>query len=151
MKSSLGTLLDSGESGLFLLEGASDSDTDLVALQARARGYQFLNLDCHAISDKTTLMQGAKEAFQLPPHFGENWDALTDCLMDLSWLPGLRWVLLVGGLERLWAADPESYRVTLEILREASAFWEEQERPFIVLLREDCGPEAASLPPVAFA
>ncbi|MSQ60866.1 MAG: hypothetical protein EXR36_14810 [Betaproteobacteria bacterium] len=151
MKSSLGTLLDSGESGLFLLEGASDTDTDMVALQAHARGYQFLNLDCREIGGKAALMQAAKQVFQLPAYFGENWDALTDCLMDLSWLPGLRWVLLVEGLQRLWTEDSESYRMTLEILRDASAFWEEQERPFIVLLREDCGPEAASSPPVAFA
>jgi RNAse (barnase) inhibitor barstar len=151
MKSSLGTLLDSGESGLFLLEGLGDSDTEMVALQARARGYQFLNLDCRAVGDKAALMQAARQAFELPAYFGENWDALTDCLMDLSWLSGLRWVLLASGLQRLWAQDPESYHTTLEILREVCAFWEEQERPFMVLLREDCGPEAASSPPVAFA
>jgi len=147
MKSSLGTLLDSGESGLFVLEGARDPER--VALQARARGYQFLHLDCRSVSDKMTFMGEAKITFSLPEYFGENWDALTDCLMDLSWLPGLRWVLLIEGMERLWALDPESYRIALEILREASTYWEEQERPFIVLLLEDCGPEAAGLPPVA--
>ncbi len=36
--------------------------------------------------------------------------------MDLSWLPGLRWVVLIEGMERLSAQDPDSYRTALEIL-----------------------------------
>ena len=148
MKSSLGTLLDSGESGLFLLEG--DVDANVVRLQSLARGYDYIWLDANAVSDKSDFLQQAKTAFHLPDYFGENWDALTDCLMDLSWLPGPRWVVLVRGLERLFGLDPQSYQTIFEILDEARTFWEEQEQPFIVLLGEDCGPEAASLPPVAF-
>jgi RNAse (barnase) inhibitor barstar len=148
MKSSLGTLLDSGESGLFLLEGTVDAS--VVELQARARGYQPYQFDCRAVGDKASLMRAAQSAFGLPQYFGENWDALTDCLMDLSWSPGLRWVVLVQGLERLAALDPDSYEVTFSILQEVSDYWADREQPFIVLLLEDCGPEATGLPPVAF-
>ena len=148
MKSSLGTLLESGESGRYLLEGKVDPS--VARLQALARGYQFIELDCRGVSEKSGLMETAARAFALPGHFGNNWDALADCLMDLSWTPGLRWVVLVHGLDRLHVLDPDSSRTLLEILAETCEFWEEQERPFIALLTEDCGPEALHLPPVAF-
>lgn len=148
MRSSLGTLLESGESGPYLLEG--EVDVALLRLQSVARGYQFIDLDCRPASDKTKLMLQAARAFDLPSHFGSNWDALADCVMDLSWTPGLRWVVLVRGLESLRASEPDSYRTLLDILIEASEYWAAQEQPFIVFLTEDCGPEAMQLPPVAF-
>lgn len=148
MRSSLGTLLESGESGLHLLEG--DVDPDMVRLQSVARGYQFIDFDGRPASGKPSLMDQAARAFDLPPHFGANWDALADCVMDLSWTPGLRWVVLVRGLERLYALDPESYRMTVDILEEAAQFWADQEQPFIVLLTADCGPATLDLPAIAF-
>lgn len=149
MRISLGTLLESGEPGPYQLEGAVD--TELVRLQAVARGYWFVDFDCRAANDKTGLMAQAAQAFALPPHFGHNWDALTDCIMDLSWSQALRWVVLVHGLERLHALDPDSYMTILDILAEAGGYWADQERPFIVLLTQDCGPAAEMFTPVAMA
>lgn len=149
MKNSLGTLLESGESGLYLLEG--DVEPGHVRLQSMARGYQFIDLDCRPAQDKTALMAQAAAAFALPAHFGHNWDALADCLMDLSWLPGMRWVVLVRGLERLHALSPDNYLVMMDILAQTSEYWSDQEQPFIALLTADCGPEAVRLPPVAFS
>ena len=34
-------------------------------------------------------------AFQFPYYFGENWDALDECLADLSWLPAAGYVILI--------------------------------------------------------
>ncbi|MBM3394387.1 MAG: barstar family protein [Betaproteobacteria bacterium] len=147
MKSSLGTLLDSGESGRFLIEDPIDPAR--IRLEALARGYQFVDLDCTSASDKQSFLQIARRAFSLPADFGDNWDALADCLMDLSWSGGLRWVVLARALERLWAREPDSFHTAVDILDETAQFWAEQEQPFIVLLAEDCGPEALKLPPVA--
>ncbi|WP_341647529.1 barstar family protein [Thauera humireducens] len=40
--------------------------------------------DC---TDKAGLLRRFAEAFRFPDWFGHNWDALADCLTDLSWLP----------------------------------------------------------------
>lgn len=148
MRISLGTLLESGDTGPYVLEGAVDAD--LLRLHAVARGYQFIDLDCRPVNDKTSLMAQAVSAFALPPHFGQNWDALADCIMDLSWLEGIRWVVLVRGLERLHALDPDSYGMIVDILSEAGAYWSDQERPFVVLFTADCGPAAQTFTAVAF-
>lgn len=34
-------------------------------------------------------------AWQFPPYFGNNWDALEECLADLAWLPGQAYVLVI--------------------------------------------------------
>jgi hypothetical protein len=34
-------------------------------------------------------------AWQFPPYFGNNWDALEECLADLAWLPAQAYVLVM--------------------------------------------------------
>jgi len=34
------------------------------------------------------LFDEISAAFQFPCYFGENWDALDECLNDIDWLPG---------------------------------------------------------------
>lgn len=56
----------------------------------------------------------------LPGYFGFNWDALYDCLRDLSWIPCRKIVLVhvtLPGLPR------EDLQVYLEILRDAVFDW----------------------------
>lgn len=39
-----------------------------------------------SISDPTALLQSLSEQLRFPDYFGMNWNALVDCLSDLSWL-----------------------------------------------------------------
>ena len=47
---------------------------------------------------EANVFQEFAAALQFPAYFGKNWDALDECLHDLSWLPGRRVALLVDGL-----------------------------------------------------
>jgi hypothetical protein len=47
------------------------------------------------VRKKRELFGVIRRQIGLPPHFGENWDALHDCLRDLSWLNGVREVVLL--------------------------------------------------------
>ena len=40
-------------------------------------------------------------AWQFPPYFGENWDALDECLADLEWLRAGAYVLVIADAPRL--------------------------------------------------
>lgn len=56
----------------------------------------------------------------LPGYFGFNWDALYDCLRDLSWIPCHKIVLVHVALPELPREDLQVY---LEILRDAVFDW----------------------------
>ena len=65
-------------------------------------------------------------ALGFPDWFGRNWDALEDCLTDLSWRPAEGYVLLLEG------ADAAS-GVLLEVLEAAAEFWAGQGKPFFAV------------------
>ena len=43
-----------------------------------------IRVDLAGCSDKATLLARLAAALQFPDWFGHNWDALSDCLTDLS-------------------------------------------------------------------
>lgn len=55
-----------------------------------------------------------------PGYFGFNWDALYDCLRDLSWIPCKKVVLVHESLPKL---NDEDLRVYLEVLRDSVLDW----------------------------
>ena len=66
------------------------------------------------------LFDALTRALKLPGHFGRNWDALDECLRDLSWIDGHRVVLFHETLPALGADATTTY---LEILRDAVLDW----------------------------
>ena len=79
-------------------------------------------------------MDDLGKGLKLPEHFGNNWDALADCLEDDDWL-GNHGIAIVF---RHAAAYRKSYRVDWEtladILSEASEYWQERHKPFWVFV-----------------
>jgi hypothetical protein len=51
------------------------------------------------------LPAGIAKAFRFPDYFGENWDALDECLRDLDWLPAPGYVFFVKRASGLWVRD----------------------------------------------
>jgi RNAse (barnase) inhibitor barstar len=87
-------------------------------------------------------------ALQFPPYFGENWDALDECLTDLEWLPAEAYVLvLLDAVHLLDRESPDVRRVFWETAEGAAREWAQPARgtgsrpakPFRVVLQ--CTPE----------
>ncbi|HRG72188.1 MAG TPA: barstar family protein, partial [Thauera aminoaromatica] len=58
-----------------------------------------------------------------PEWFGHNWDALSDCLCDLSWLPAAAYRLEFLHADVLRATAPETFATLCAIPDEAGDFW----------------------------
>jgi hypothetical protein len=73
------------------------------------------------IGSKAGLLMTLSGAGRFPGYVGHNWDALLDCLRDLSWL-GSRIVVIVHSDVPL-QHNPIECRIYLEVLETALADW----------------------------
>lgn len=76
----------------------------------------------HGIDRKSMLLRSLAQQLKFPDYFGNNFDALEECLKDFSWLPGCRQVVIIHThLPMHWS---RTIVVTyLQILRDAVALW----------------------------
>jgi RNAse (barnase) inhibitor barstar len=106
--------------------------------EAERAGWRVFWLEGHGVRDKQTFLDRCAEEFSLPSYFGHNWDALQDCLTDLSWVPATRgYVVVYDHWRDLASSDPDAYRTVLEIFESAVAHWRDTPTPMAVLLLSD--------------
>ena len=60
---------------------------------------------------------------QFPDYFGNNWDALQECLADLEWLPAPGYVLIITNVDALLRGQDRAFQILLEILDTVSKEW----------------------------
>lgn len=110
--------------------------TALADLQAAAAnlGYPFAHLYLAQARDTEELHAALALALKLPEWYGHNWDALADCLCDLSWKPAPGYLIFVEGHDALRAAHPDDFDTLIEIFAEAADYWREEDVPFWTLL-----------------
>lgn len=84
-------------------------------------------------------------AMQFPDYFGENWDALLDCLTDLEWLPGDAYLLVVTQGDLVLDREADQLRALLEVWENAAEEWAKAQdsqgvpRPFHIVFQ--CAPD----------
>jgi Barstar (barnase inhibitor) len=81
-----------------------------------------------AFADKAALLQNMASALGFPHWFGHNWDALEDCLTDLSWRDAPGYVLLIES-----PRPGDDLGVLVDILRSSAQFWAGRGTPFFAL------------------
>ena len=79
------------------------------------------------LESKTALLEFLKEALRFPEYFGDNWDALNDCLADVA--EGAEKFVLVHHDLPL-ESEPDEQRVYLEIAGQAAAASEQLDLVF---------------------
>ncbi|MBT0960571.1 barstar family protein [Denitromonas iodatirespirans] len=110
-----------------LLPLSRDELGTLVAT-AQARQRRIFELSLAGLSDKASILDALAQCFDMPRWFGHNWDALYDCLTDLSWLPASGYVLILLDA----APDSDSAPILTDILTDCCEHWQAQGVPFHV-------------------
>ncbi len=123
--------------------GVYRAPVDVQALRASstAAGSTWFSLELGAVRDKSALLAECARSLALPPSFGANWDALSDCLRDGSWRPAAGCVLHFRDAAAFVRAAPDDYGILVEILREAARYWGARQTPWVALVDD-----APSLP-----
>lgn len=86
------------------------------------------------LTGKRAMLQALAAALAFPDYFGFNWDALEECLTDLSWHAG-DIALLIDDAATPEARAPEDWGVLLDILADAARHWQDEGRAFSVFLQ----------------
>jgi RNAse (barnase) inhibitor barstar len=105
----------------------------MLAGQVTAAGGELFELDGELMSETAGLMAEFARVLRFPDYFGKNWDALSDCLTDLSWFDDTRSHFVVAIDHWDYCASP----MLQEILQETVTLWADSETPLYVLLHSD--------------
>ena len=83
----------------------------------------MIECDLASCVDKADFLDRIAVALRFPDWFGHNWDALADCLGDLSWFPAEGYVIVLTRADAFRAAAEADFDTALEIFDEATQAW----------------------------
>jgi hypothetical protein len=121
-------LRDASSSGPYRVEAEDD-----VVAAARSVGIVAARVPVAGVGSKQELLRRFAGALGFPDWFGANWDALEDCLTDLSWRPAEGYLLILEGVSGLEDLGSEDREMLLDILQASARFWAGQGTPFFAV------------------
>ena len=101
---------------------------DEVLEAAAAAGFDVARIDLRGAAGRDALLERVARALAFPDWFGGNWDALEDCLADLSWRAARGHVLLISG-----ASAGDELGILADVLGTTADYWRERGRPFFAV------------------
>ena len=119
-------LADPARAGVFFV---TEDDLGPLAAVGRDAGLLARRIDLRGCTGKAILMLRLASALDFPAGSGRNWDALSDQLRDLSWLPAQGYALLFDAASDLRDGDETSFDTLLELLDEAATDWAQRDVP----------------------
>jgi RNAse (barnase) inhibitor barstar len=119
-------LQDASRSGVYRVPRA-----DAVIKAAAGSGLSLVKIK---FQEKDKLLRGIAAALDFPSWFGENWDALEDCLSDLSWRNAAGHVLV---FEQSQVGD--DFGVLVDVLRSSAEYWAARGKLFFALFIDPAG------------
>lgn len=112
-------------------------DASFLSERAKSPGLILAEVDGEKVNSKATLIAELARALRFPDYFGGSWDAVSDCLQDLSWLGNISSLLVVfSNVDHLEKAICSDFHVLLDVLHDAAQVWESQGFDFSVVLAE---------------
>jgi len=139
----LGNLLESGKGGVWFVPAA---DARGIPAAAKKAGFACFHIDGKSITRKEQFLNHTATALRFPESFGNNWDALEECLLDLE-SDADGYLILYEHIDGLLQEHPDQFETLVEIFRDAVASWKEDGTAFVVFLSGSKAPKGVSRPP----
>ncbi|WP_051176030.1 barstar family protein [Luteimonas mephitis] len=128
----LGALLaDASQNGAYFIDVRDREGLEEIA---RGLGFAVAAIDFAGCDGRDEVLERFAAALRFPEWFGGNWDALADCLGDLSWWPADGYLLLLDHASAWRVSEPFDFATLLEILNDAAMSWSAQRLPFWALV-----------------
>ena len=138
----LENLLEDNRGGVWFL--SAPAPPKAIQKIAKTTGFAFFHIDGKNINRKEQLMNAVATALHFPKHFGNNWDALEECLTDLEWVEADGYLIYYDHIDGLLETHPDQFETLVEILRDSVASWKEDGESMVVLLSGSKAPKGVS-------
>src|SRR4051794_32056628 len=103
---------------------------DIVEDAVRGTRLNYARISLQGVQAKEALLQAMGEALAFPAWFGGNWDALEDCLADLSWREAAGHVLVFADFD---AVPADELGILIDVLASSAEFWAGRGFPFFAV------------------
>jgi RNAse (barnase) inhibitor barstar len=86
------------------------------------------------VIDEDSLFHALDRSLEFPDYFGYNWNAVDECLSDMSWRPSQGYCLVFLNPNTLCQRDMQVFELFLEVVKYASDCWSKEGIPFKLIL-----------------
>ena len=110
----------------------TDGEEALIAA-AEQNGFCAFRVDLFKVQTKRDMLDIISKAMAFPEWFGHNWDALLDCLADLSWDSNdgaAGYLVILEHCDGIHGHAEADFVQCLQVFEEAANAWREQGIPF---------------------
>jgi hypothetical protein len=125
MSKLLERLRDASKSGVYRA-----SRVDAIEDALRGSKLSFGRVPLQDATEKSALLSRIAARLGFPAWFGQNWDALEDCLTDLSWRQGEGHVLVFEDFRFL---PSEELGELIDVMVAVVEFWAGRGKPFFAV------------------
>ncbi len=99
-------------------------------------GLNYSVIDTKKVADKASFLKAIARSLDFPAYFGMNWDALSECLTDLSWKPASGYVIVFTNFRVVRENLGSDIKILEKIFDSSSQFWKKQGIGFYIILSE---------------
>ena len=96
-------------------------------------GFSVMTGSVGNISSNSDLFSVVASAMEFPDYFGNNWDALNDCLRDMEWMPAAGYLLVLNDASKGWSHSPYVLGQFVSTWLGACEYWIKHNVPFHLL------------------
>ncbi len=116
----------------------ANAQVDIISKWVNQWEFRFFYINGRIVTDTESFFEQAKSVMEFP-FFRSNWNALYDCVHDLSWFTEKSYVLLYDQFQRFAHSEPDEFAILLDVLRHAVEFHRTRkpDNRFYILLRGD--------------
>lgn len=123
-----------GEKPPGIYQLTEDINRDNLSQLCQAKDVKLFYLDGKNISNKQQLLIACTKVMDFPGYFGDNWDALEDCLTDLDWCLASQYLIVYTNTDVLAKNEPETWQMLTAILQSVVDYWADTDTPMYIFL-----------------
>lgn len=124
-------LADATQCGAYFVDAR---DREAMTAAAASLDFALVAIELDGCRDKDDALARFASALRFPDWFGGNWDAMADCIGDLSWWPADGYVLMLDHVAGWRDAASDDFDTTVGILNQAAGMWAGRGTPFWALM-----------------